>query len=79
MPYDGQRIYSTEDRPNRADKSSEYRLSVEEVLERHAAACADRGAAVAVEDLRERVLAVLRRPDVESAGPRDIDLLAGVQ
>lgn len=58
VPYSGQRCFSTEDRPNRADKSSEYRLSVEEVLERHAALCSKRGMAVSIEDLRERVRAV---------------------
>jgi hypothetical protein len=34
---------------NRADKSSEYRLSVKEVLERHTALCSKRGMAVSVD------------------------------
>jgi hypothetical protein len=64
IPYDGQRSYSTEDRPNRADESSIYRLDVEEVIERHAALCSKHGLTVSVADLRERVLAVLDRDDV---------------
>jgi hypothetical protein len=75
IPYDGQRRFSTEDRPNRADKSSEYRLSVEEVLERHAALCSKRGAEVSVDDLRERVLAVLDRDDVAANNNSEVDLL----
>lgn len=59
VPYSGQRSFSTEDRPNRADKSSEYRLSVEEVLDRHAALCSKRGMAVSVDTLRECVQGVL--------------------
>jgi hypothetical protein len=59
VPYSGQRCFSTEDRPNRADKSSEYRLSVEEVLGRHAALCSKRGDAVSVDTLRECVQGIL--------------------
>jgi hypothetical protein len=75
VPYSGQRYFSTENRPNRADKSSEYRLSVEEVLERHAALCSKRGMAVSVDALRERVLAVLDRDDVATNNNGEVDLL----
>lgn len=77
IPYSGQRYFSTENRPNRADKSSEYRLSVEEVLDRHASACAERGGEVSTDDLRGCVLAVLRSDDVATnANGQPIDLLA---
>lgn len=76
VPYDGQRYYSTEDRRNRADKSSEYRLSVEEVLDRHAAECEKRGGEVPIDTLRERVLAVLRDDRVAANANGRIDLLA---
>jgi len=57
VPYDGQRRYSTEDRPNRSDKSSQFRLSVDEVLAEYI----ERGEPeVSVDELRRRVLAVLR-------------------
>jgi hypothetical protein len=85
IPYDGQRYYSTEDRPNRADKSSQYKLSVEEVIERHAQACIEAGEIVHDDEregyvaaLRERVLAVLWRNDVATNG-RACDLLAEVR
>jgi len=35
VPYDGVLTYSTKDRPNRADKTSEYQLDVQEVVERY--------------------------------------------
>jgi len=35
VPYDGQLYYSTEDRPNRADKNSEFGLSAREVVRRY--------------------------------------------
>lgn len=35
VPYDGQLIYSTEDRPNRADKNSEYGLDARAVVRRY--------------------------------------------
>ena len=35
VPYDGQLYYSTEDRPNRADKNSEYRLDARDVVQRY--------------------------------------------
>jgi hypothetical protein len=77
VPYDGQRYYSTKDRRNRADKASEYRLSVEEVLDRHAAACEQRGGEVSVGELRAHVLAVLRDERVAAnANGQSIDLLA---
>ena len=63
VPYDGQRYYSIKDRANCADKSSQYRLTVEEVLTEYV----ERGESEADSgDLRERVLAVLRRDDVEA-------------
>ena len=61
VPYSGQRYFSTEDRPNRADKTSQYRLSIEGVVDKYVM----RGEPEAhIEDLRERVLAVLDRDDV---------------
>jgi len=36
VPHDGQLYYSTERRRNRADKSSEFQLDVDEVVERYA-------------------------------------------
>lgn len=79
IPYSGQRYFSTEDRPNRADKSSVYRLSVDEVLERHAAVCSKRGMAMSVEELRERVLAVLDRNDVAANNNGKVDLLINAE
>lgn len=83
VPYNGTRVYSTQDRPNRADKSSQFRLSVEEVLDRHAEACIDTGEPIEdgdrddyVATLRERVRAVLGRDDVATNGPMGADLLA---
>lgn len=81
IPYSGQRYYSTEDRPNRADKSSIYRLDIEGVLERHATACIDAGGDPDKRDdyvaaLRERVLAVLWRDDVAANNNGEVDLLA---
>jgi len=35
VPYEGQLIYSTEDRPNRAHKNSEFQLGVSEVVRRY--------------------------------------------
>lgn len=35
VPHEGQTIYSTEDRPNRADKQSEFRLERSEVVARY--------------------------------------------
>ena len=75
IPYDGQRYYSTRNLPNYAEKSSRYGLSVEEVIERHAAECDYLGMDVSVDELRADVLAVLRRDDVPAAGAPDIDLL----
>jgi len=37
VPYDGQLYYSTEDRPNRRDKNSEFRLDAREVVRRYVA------------------------------------------
>jgi len=37
IPHDGQVSLSTEDRPNRPDKQSQYQLDVEEVIEQYAA------------------------------------------
>lgn len=34
VPYEGQVIYSTEDRPNRADRTSEHQLDAREVVRR---------------------------------------------
>src|SRR5699024_7502963 len=82
IPYSGQRYYSTEDRPNRADKSSIYRLDIEEVLERHATVCIDAGGGDPdkrddyVAALRERVLTVLWRDDVAANNNGEVDLLA---
>jgi hypothetical protein len=65
VPYDGQRRYSTEDRRNRADKNSQFRLSVDEVLAEYI----ERGEpGVSVDELRRRVLAVLRRDDEGADG-----------
>jgi hypothetical protein len=82
VPYNGTRTYSTQDRPNRADKSSQFRLSLEEVLDRHAEACIDAGEPVEdgerddyVAALHERVRAVLGRDDVAANGPSGVDLL----
>ena len=76
VPYDGQRRYSTEDRPNRSDKSSQFRLSVDEVLAEYV----ERGEpGVSVDELRRRVLAVLRRDDVATNANGAIDLLAGCE
>lgn len=36
VPYDGQLVFSTEIRPNRRDKNSEYQLHVVEVVRRYA-------------------------------------------
>ena len=73
VPYDGQRRYSTEDRRNRADKSSQFRLSVDEVLAEYI----ERGEpGVSVDELRRRVLAVLRRDDVAADPSGQADLLA---
>ena len=41
IPHLGQRYYSTEDRPNRPDKQSQYQLDVEEVVERYASGTTD--------------------------------------
>lgn len=73
VPYSDQCYFSTEARANHPDKSSEYRLSVEEVLNRHAALCSKRGMAVSVEELRGRVL---DRDDVATNNGGEIDLLA---
>ena len=59
IPHLGQRYYSTEDRPNRPDKQSQYQLDVEEVVERYAARSATE---TPVPQLRE---------DVEVARQRD--------
>ena len=75
IPYDGQRYYSTEDRPNRPDKPSRYQLSVEEVIEKHARECEYLGMDVSIEELRADVLAVLRHDGVAAACSPDIDLL----
>lgn len=75
VPYDGQRRFSTVDRPNRADKTSQFRLSVEGVLDKYVM----RGEPEAhIEDLRERVLAVLDRDDVAANNNGEIDLLADI-
>ena len=69
VPYDGQRRYSTEDRPNRSNKTSRYRLSIEEVLAEYS----ERGEpGVSVDELRGRVLSVLRSDEVDGQA----DLLA---
>ena len=69
VPYNGQRYYSTEDRPNRSDKNSKFRLTVEEVLAEYI----KRGEpGVSVEELHQRVLSVLRRDEVDGHdGGRD--------
>ena len=73
VPYDGQRRYSTEDRRNRADKNSQFRLSVDEVLVEYI----ERGEpGVSVDELRRRVLAVLRRDDVAADPSGQVDPLA---
>ena len=72
VPYSGQRRYSTEDRPNRADKTSQYRLSIEGVIDKYLM----RGEPEAhIEDLRERVLAVLGCDDVAANNNGEVDLL----
>ena len=73
VPYDGQRRCSTEDRPNRSDKNSRYRLSIDEVLAEYI----ERGEPQAsVEELRKRVLSVLQRDDVAADPNGQVDLLA---
>ncbi|WP_049904122.1 hypothetical protein [Halococcus agarilyticus] len=73
VPYSGQRYYSTEDRRNRPDKNSRYRLDIEEVLAEYI----ERGEpGVSVDELRARVLSVLRSDDVATNANGEIDLLA---
>ena len=56
IPHDGQVYLSTEDRPNRAGKQSEYQLDVEEVLERYAARSATETPVVdLLEDVRRAI------------------------
>ena len=73
VPYDGQRRYSTEDRRNRADKNSQFRLSVDEVIAEYVERGEPGGS---VDELRRRVLAVLRRDDVAADPSGQVDLLA---
>ena len=73
VPYDGQRYYSTVDRRNRSDKNSCFRLNVEEVLAEYV----ERGEPTTdIDELRERVLTVLRHDDVVANANGEIDLLA---
>jgi hypothetical protein len=64
---------STEDRPNRADKTSRYRLSVEGVLDEYVKRASP---SVAKDELRARILEVLRDDRVATnANGQPIDLL----
>jgi hypothetical protein len=60
VPHDGQLYYSTEDKPNRAHKNSEFQLDAREVVRRFAAKSdTDRGFGELIDDVQVALAGVV--------------------